>query len=391
MEKTDILLKILVAFAAARLLGRGFARAGLPSVIGELLAGALLGPGLLGLVPHSEFLDALSELGVIILLFLAGLETRFSELARAAGPGVKVGVLGVLFPFGLGFAVSAALGFPTGEGLFVGAAMTATSVGITVRVLRDLDVRSDVSVRIVLAAAVLDDILGLIVLVAVKRLALGGFNPLELGTLVAEAVAFVAFIGFFGPRAVQRRKSLLSSLSCDFLFELSVIVMLGLSLLSEHIGLAAIVGAFMAGLALSELREFTAIEDRFATLGWFFVPFFFVAMGSYVTIGDFAKPAVALETLAFSAVAIVGKLVAGALGARGAGERVPLRVGVGMIPRGEVGIVVAGIALAAHVVTPQVYTSVIGMVLVTTFVAPFLIKKAYAGSKGPYASAASGS
>jgi len=378
MEKLDILVKILLAFASARLLGRAFYRAGLPSVVGELLAGAILGPAALGLLGHSEILDALSELGVIILLFTAGLETKLGELTKVLGPGVRVGTLGVIFPFALGFALGMAVGFPVAESLFVGASMTATSVGITVRVLSDLGIKTDEVVRTILAAAVLDDILGLIVLVAVKRLALGGFNPLELSLLVLEAVAFVGFVAIAGPRVVRRRRTFLSSLSCDFLFEISVVLMLGLSILSEYIGLAAIVGAFLAGLVLSDLGEFTAIEDRFTTLGWFFVPFFFVAMGLYLDINLFARPVVLLETAALSVVAILGKLVGGYLGSRAMGRSSAIRVGVGMIPRGEVGIVVAGTALAAGAISKDVYASVIGMVLVTTIVSPFLIKAVYA-------------
>ena len=378
MEKIDILVKILLAFASARLLGRAFYRAGFPSVIGELLAGAILGPAVLGLIGHSELLDALAELGVIILLFTAGLETRLGELTKVLGPGVRVGILGVILPFSLGFALGTAVGFPVAESLFVGAAMTATSVGITVRVLADLGIKVDKVVRTILAAAVLDDILGLIVLVAVKRLALGGFNPLELSLLILEAVAFVGFVALVGPRLVQRRRTFLCSLSCDFLFEISVVLMLGLSILSEYIGLAAIVGAFLAGLVLSEIKEFTTIEDRFTTLGWFFVPFFFVAMGLYLDISLFTRGAVLLEIAAFSIFAVLGKLLAGYIGARAAGKSFAIRVGVGMIPRGEVGIVVAGIGLSAGAISKDVYASVIAMVLVTTIVSPFLIKAAYA-------------
>jgi Kef-type K+ transport system membrane component KefB len=378
MEKIDILVKILLAFASARLLGRAFYRAGLPSVVGELLAGAILGPAALGLLGHSEILDALSELGVIILLFTAGLETRLGELTKVLGPGVRVGILGVILPFALGFALGTAVGFPVAESLFVGAAMTATSVGITIRVLCDLGIKTDKVVRTILAAAVLDDILGLVVLVAVKRLALGGFNPLELSLLVLEAVAFVGFVALAGPKFVRRRRTFLSSLSCDFIFEVSVVLMLALSILSEYIGLAAIVGAFLAGLVLSELREFTTIEDRFTTLGWFFVPFFFVAMGLYLDINLFTSPVVLLETAVFSIVAILGKLVGGYLGSRAMGRSSAIRVGVGMIPRGEVGIVVAGTALAAGAISNDVYASVIGMVLVTTIISPFLIKAVYA-------------
>lgn len=338
------------------------------------------GPYLLKLIKHSEFLESLSELGLILLLFVAGLETHMRDLSRVLNSAVRVGVLGLAFPFALGYAAGAAFGYPLAASLFIATASVATSVGITIRVLKDLGFQHRKSAKIILAAAVLDDILGLIILVIVMNVALGKVNFWELAVLSIEAVLFVAVIAYFGPRLVKKRQTFLSKLSCDFLFEISIALMLALSLLAEFIGLAAIVGAFLAGLVLSELREFTKIEDRFSSVSWFFVPFFFVLMGTYVDFSLFARPGLFFEVLVFSVVAILSKYIGAYIGALKEGKAIRSEVGIGMVPRGEVGIVVAGIALSAEAIGKDVYTSVIGMVILTTFVAPFLIKLVY--SKG---------
>lgn len=377
MEKFEILFQIFIAFTIARLMGRLFIKLNLPSVAGELLAGAILGPHLLHLIEPGEIFEALAELGVILLLFNAGLETHIKELYEVKGPAVAVAVLGVIAPFVLGYAGGLLFGYNSIENMFIGTAMVATSVGITIRVLQELGYSRRISAKIILGAAVLDDVLGLIVLVIVKNLAFGQLNPTELIVLIVEAFAFVGGIAFIGPRLVKKRRTFFSQFSCDFIFEFAIILMLALSLFAEYIGLAAIVGAFMAGLMLSEFREFTTIEDRFATISWFFVPFFFVLMGTYIDFSSFTSPVVLLETALFTAIALASKYFGAYLGALKKGKQVAREVGVGMIPRGEVGIVVAGIALSYGVIEGDVYTSVIGMVVLTTVVAPFLIKLVY--------------
>jgi len=374
---TEILLQIFIAFAAARLMGRVFARLGQPAVIGELLVGALLGPYLLNVVKHTEFLDVLAELGVILLLFMAGLETHMAELTRTKVSAALVAVLGAVLPFAGGLAMGPLFGFDTNETLFVATALLATSVGITIRVLRDLGYERRKSVSIILGAAVLDDVLGLIVLSIVTAYALGGSNWLEFSLLVVEAVAYVVGIGLLGPRLIARLTGLASRLSATLVFEVAVVFMLGLSLLAEYIGLAAIVGAFLAGLVVAELKQHTAVEETVEPLAWFFQPFFFVLIGSYLDLRAFADPTVLLEIFAFTAVAMVTKYVGARLGARREGARVAGEVGVGMIPRGEVGIVVAGIALASGALGDEVYAAIIGMVLITTLTSPFLIKTVY--------------
>ena len=376
-DHANALLQLFLAFAGARLLGHVFKRLKLPIVVGELAAGAILGPQLLGLVHSGDVMDAMAELGVIMLLFMAGLETHMAELMETRAAAVKVAVLGAALPFVGGALVGLLFGWSTGSALFMATALTATSVGITIRALRELGHSERRAVRIILAAAVLDDVLGLIVLVVVSGFTSGDVDLWNLGLLVVEAVAYVGLIGFFGPHLVARLRDWLTDLHASVLFEIGVVLMLALSLLADYIGLAAIVGAFIAGLTMSELRQHTDIEKRFEPLAWFFTPFFFVLMGTHLDFGAFAKPPVLLAVAVFTALAVVTKYLGGWIGARGEGPQVAREVGVGMTPRGEVGIVVAGFALAAGTIGDDVYAAILGMVLATTVLAPFLIKAVF--------------
>lgn len=377
----EALFQIFLAFTAARLLGHLFQRFKLPAVVGELLAGALLGPYLLNVLHPGEVLDAFAELGVIMLLFMAGLETHIRELSAVRAVAFKVAILGALLPFALGLAGGWAFSYHLYENLFVATALMATSVGITIRVLQELGYQQRKSVRIILAAAVIDDVLGLLVLGVVTVVALGQSSALALGLLFVEAGAYVVAVLLIGPRLMARASSWLSRFKVDLLFEIGIVIMLALSLLADYIGLAAIVGAFLAGLTVAELKQHTAIEERFEPLAWFFVPFFFVLIGSYLDFGSFAKPAVLLQIAVFTAVAMASKYFGAVWGAHGEDRRIVHEVGVGMIPRGEVGLVVAGIALASGVLDDGVYAAMIGMVLLTTLASPFLIKAVYARTR----------
>jgi Kef-type K+ transport system membrane component KefB len=370
----NALLQLFLAFTGARLLGYVFQRLKLPVVVGELTAGVILGPQLLDLVHSGEVMDAMAELGVIMLLFMAGLETHMEELLETRVAAVKVAVLGAALPFVGGALVGILFGWSTSSALFMATALTATSVGITIRALRELGHSERRAVRIILAAAVLDDVLGLIVLVIVSGATSGSVDVLNLALLIVEAIAYVGLIGFFGPRLVIRLRDWLKDLKASVLFEIGVVLMLALSLLADYIGLAAIVGAFIAGLTMSELRQHTDIQQRFEPLAWFFTPFFFVLMGTYLDFSAFARPPVLLAVAAFTALAVATKYVGGSWGARKEGRQVAREVGVGMTPRGEVGIVVAGFALAEGAIGDDIYAAILGMVLATTILAPFLIK-----------------
>ncbi|MEX2458181.1 MAG: cation:proton antiporter [Actinomycetota bacterium] len=372
----NIILELFIMFAAAKLLGEVFVRFRQPAVMGELLAGVLIGPHLLGWVHLGEAQNVLAEIGVIVLLFTVGLETNLSEFRSVAGPASRVGLLGIAIPFASGWGVMRLLGFEQVESLFVGAALVATSVGITARVLKDMDRLWRPEARVVLGAAVLDDVLGLAILAVVAGLGEGGLSGGRVALVVGEAVGFVALLILLGPRLVRRhgRALLARPPSERSPFYLALGLCLGLSALAEGIGLAALVGAFLAGLILAETSEEFELGRDLTPVADFVAPFFFVVTGAQLDLSVFTDPTVVLVTCAITAVAVAGKVLGGVLGARSMGRRQALAVGVGMMPRGEVGILVASLGLSLGVVGQDLYGAVIGMSIITTLLAPPLLK-----------------
>jgi len=350
-------------------------------VVGEILVGMLLGPHLLGAISESLSLNVFAEIGVIFLLFTVGLETRATEMLRVGGTATAVAVLGVLLPFGLGLALMLGLGEKTTTALFVATALVATSVGITARVLTELGRAASRPARIILGAAVIDDILGLIVLAVISGLAEGKFSFLKIGLVVAEALAFTVFVIVVGQRAAHRISAHLNRLRiANPAFVVSVALCLGLSALAEHIGLAGIVGAFLAGMAFAETREAANIRRSMEEVSALLVPIFFVVMGAKVDLPGLLRPEILLLGLAVTALAILGKVAGCGLAAFKLGKREALSVGIGMMPRGEVGIVVAAIGLSRGIISNDIYAVVIFMSLITTLITPALLKRAMARS-----------
>ncbi|MCJ7749980.1 MAG: cation:proton antiporter, partial [Armatimonadetes bacterium] len=256
-ETGRIFLDLFLLFASAKLGGALLRKLGQPGVIGEILAGIIIGPHLLGLVSESEFHTVFAEMGVVFLLFIVGLETQPTGLFKVGRQAGTVGFFGMVLPFGLALLLMNALGRPTVEGMFVGAALTATSVGITARVLSDLGYLGTRVARIILGAAVLDDILGMLVLAVVSGLAAGALSAFQIELLAAEAVAFVVLsllvgrfaIGRLSPRIARRS----SGTSRGPLFAIAIALCFALSALADKIGLAAIIGAFFAGIIFAEI------------------------------------------------------------------------------------------------------------------------------------------
>jgi len=355
-------------------------RLGQPAVLGELLAGVLIGPGVFGLVDLSPTLTALAEIGVVVLLFEIGLESDLEELLRAGLQSTIVAVVGVACPFALGFGLAELWGKPTLQAVFIGATLTATSVGITARVLSDLGQLQERAARIVLGAAVVDDVLGLVILAVVTGLAqTGTFSVAGAGLILVKAVAFLAIAIALGIRFSPTLLAWVGLMKVrGSLIVYAVFFCVLLAAVSERIGLAAIVGAFAAGLILARTERRAHIEDQIKPVADLFVPVFFVTIGMQVTpatLNPFGDSAEFLLGLALTGVAIGAKLLAG-LGVyqRGVSR---WRVGVGMIPRGEVGLIFAGIGRAGGVIEAGLYAAVVAMVMLTTFVAPPWLKVLY--------------
>ncbi len=374
---TRILFDLLIILAAAKIMGELFERVKQPVVIGEILAGVLLGPYVFGLISPSHVetfhvYQILAEVGVIILLFTIGLHTKVDEMLSVGRTSAMVAVLGVILPFFFGYLYTLTSEHTTVEAMFIGAAMVATSVGITARVFADLKILDSQVAKVIIGAAVIDDILGLLVLGVVTGVGRGAISYLKITLLTLEAVGFILFLIFLSKRLVCRMGP--TSLSAFKLknapFALALLFCLGLSAVASYIHLAAIVGAFMAGMVLAELNVEYKFSVKFDSLYDFLVPFFFVVMGTQVDLSVFTKFNLVGAALILTVFAVLGKLIGCGLGAFGMGFRQAAVVGVGMVPRGEVGMIVASIGLSMGIISTDLYSIVIFMVIATTLMTP---------------------
>lgn len=409
------LLWLALIILAARLFAPLAQRIGFPAVLGELLLGvllgnlALLGVGLFASIARDPIIQFMAELGVVILLLQIGLETRLGDLVRVGARASLVGSLGIVLPFALGAFVAGPLllpGLSANTYLFLGATLAATSVGITGRVFRDLGQLQMPEAQIVLGAAVIDDVLGLVILAVVSSLVQAGSVSLgEVSAIIAEAVLFLGgsiVIGRALAPTLLRWLARLDS-SHSMLFSLVLVSGLFLAWLAHSIGLAAIIGAFAAGLLFEPvfLKGFdtprlvqevealigdqvtparqTAIrsvlerhsghqhEHLVEPIGYFFVPVFFVLTGMQVDLRVLADPQVVAVALGISAAAIVGKIASGFVAGPG---RNPWLVGWGMVPRGEVGLIFAMAGKGLGVIDDTLFSVIVIMVILTTLLTP---------------------
>jgi Kef-type K+ transport system membrane component KefB len=371
-----LLLELFAIFVWAKVFGELFEQLSLPAVLGEILAGVVLGPNLTALVVPSSTVASISEIGAIFLLFTVGLETRPQELIQVGKTAVNVAAAGVAVPFVLGFGYMKMIGEPTHEGIFVAAAMVATSVGITARVMADLHVLHTRVAKIILGAAVFDDILGMILLAVVAGMvSTGGVRWIHLGVLVVEAVGFALFMIYYGPRLVRRMRPGLQRMSThDAPLILALAICLGLSVMASKIGMAAIIGAFFAGLIFADYSPEWNLQPRAHAINEFLAPFFFFTMGSRLDPKVFYSPGVIVGAIVISFLAVISKVAGCGLPVLREGWRTFLRVGVGMTPRGEVALIVAAIGLQMNMISQRAYALVIFMTAVTTMLAPPVLR-----------------
>ena len=376
-DATAILLSLFVIFVAAQIGAEIAQRLKLPGVVGEIVAGCLIGPSALGWLKVSDIasgtpLDVLAEIGVVLLLFAVGLEMRLDDLKKVGRSAFLVGILGVVVPFVLGSIWAHSAGFEWARSLFVAAAFVATSAGITARVLQELGALQRIESRVILGAAVIDDILAMLLLGVVT--ALGGGEDIRVGRLIlvlVQAIAFVAVIGWLGTRVMrvkghwlERPINPLSPLT------IALTLCLGLAFLSTKLGLAAIIGAFLAGMIASETRKREELEHQTQPLLAFLTPFFFVVTGAKIDLSVFASGAALWMLLVVTVIAVISKFAGGFLGALSLGRRGATIVGVGMVPRGEVGVVIASLGLAEGVFSAEIYAVIVAMSLLTSIITP---------------------
>lgn len=376
VENASVLLSLFIILAAAKVMAEIFERLRQPAVVGEILAGIAIGPSVLGWVAPSDIISVLAEIGVIFLLFNVGLETKPQDIFRVGTRALIVAVLGVVLPFAAGYLFASYWDGSFIEAMFIGAALVATSVGITARVLGSMGVLDLQTSRIILGAAVIDDILGLIILSLVSSLKSGAVSYTALAKNAGLAILFTVVVGVIGARVMTRLAPRIERLRVSKpFFNLGLILCIGLSVASIYIGVAAIIGAFLAGMALAEATEDNHKMHRMTSgVTEFLVPFFLVNIGMQLDLAIFRDMSVVWLAVLVTLIAVATKFIGCGLGAWGMTRREMAQIGIGMVPRGEVGIVVAQIGLGLGVISPQFFGAVLFMAVATTLIAPPFIK-----------------
>ena len=387
-----LLLVVAAILITAKLFGEVAERLGVPAVLGELIAGLILGPGLLGVIPASgepgaEVVSFLAELGVILLLFEVGLETDLKQMFQVGGSASAVAVVGVTVPFVLGYlfwlyaphAASTSNADQHSIAILVGAVLTATSVGITARVLSDLGSLQTIEARIILGAAVIDDVLGLVILGAVSRLnGDGSVSTLGLVRLLAQGVGFLVLAVILGGMIVPRLFSLIDRLKVrGAVVTLAIALTFSLAAAAELAGSALIIGAFAAGLVMRNSDQLHTVVNEGRPVAGLLAPIFFVTVGAGANIRLLdprvpgAVPILSLA-VALTVIAVAGKVVAGWAAPWQPFRR--LAVGVGMVPRGEVGLIFADMGRRTGLLDAASFSAILIVVMATTFIAPLWLK-----------------
>lgn len=382
MSFPQLALSLVIILTTAKVTGELCERLGQPAVLGELLVGILIGPYVLHWVDNTEIIRLLAEIGAVLLLFEVGLESDLSEFVRVKSAALAVAVVGIVVPMGLGYALSIALGLQ-GRGqtvpLFMAAVLAVTSTGITARVMKDLGRLDSKEARVILGAAVVDDVLGLVLLATVVEIASSGVFAIATAVLTA-LLAVVFLVGaivigvMIAPRALRIVRLMRTR---GVLITWALVFCLLLAWSAEKVHLAAIVGAFAAGLVLAKTEDRAHIENQIRPLADIFVPIFFVWLGFAVDPRVFNPLApggwhTLLITAALFVIAVIGKVVSGWAAILPGINR--LLVGLGMVPRGEVGLIFASLGLSIGVIDQALYAVTAAVVLLTTIIAPPLLK-----------------
>ena len=360
---------------STKLAGHISVKLGQPSVLGKLIVGIILGPAILGWIDNNEFIHYVSEIGVLLLMFIAGLETDLDQLKKNWRSAVAVAVGGIILPFVGGFGVADLFGLSTNYALFMGVLFSATSVSISVQVLKDMDRLSSREGTTILGAAVVDDIL-VVILLAFMMSFLGTGQDVSLGLLIGKKVLF--FIGVFvaGAFIVPRVMKWLSTLKVtEPIISIALFICFGFAYFADLMGMAGIIGSFAAGIAISQTKLKNVVEKKVEPIAYsIFVPVFFVSIGLNVSFEGVGQQIGFLIVLTVAAV--LTKLLGGALGAKitGFSNVSSFAIGAGMVSRGEVALIIASTGLQAGLLLPEYFTSVIIMVILTTLIAPPLLK-----------------
>jgi Na+:H+ antiporter len=383
-SQIDIILQVFVIFVAAKAAAEVFVRLGLPAIAGELLVGIMLGPHVIGLIEVNQATQTLAELGIVILLFTVGLETPARELLQVGRPALITSVSGILAAGLTAVLVMAAFGSSLHEGLLVGTALAASSVGVAARVFQDLGLSASPQARVVLGASVVDDVVALALFPFLFGLGAQGKSVGSVLTGLAGIAGFVVLVIVPGRRITRRHPTILErSRVRRAPFVLALALCLGLAALAEQVGLAALVGAFVAGMVLAGSRDRYELDRRMLPLFDFLVPFFFVVTAARMDPAQVFSGNLAL-TAVLVTVTVVAKLSGCFAGAIGLGRRQRLQVGVGMIPRNEVALVVAAAGRSSGAIGGDVFSVIVAAVIVSTLLAGGLLRTLIPrGERGP--------
>ncbi len=369
-----LLLVLVAIIVATKVIGALAQRVGQPAVLGELLAGVALGGSALKLLdPADPVVHALSELGVLILLFQIGLHTDLRSLAKVGSTALVSGAVGVVLPFVGGFSVATMMGAETLPAIVIGAALTATSIGISARVLSDLGRLKSAEGQVVIGAAVFDDVVGLIILSIVASMVAGAdLTVLGIGKIAGVAIGFVVVALALGSVAIPPLFRLIERVRVSGTLSTAAFgFALVLALLATQAGSAMIIGAFAAGLILHPTPQRHEIEENVTQMGFFFVPIFFATVGASIDLSALMTREALIIGSLLIVVGVAGKVIAGFAPWWFKGNK--LLVGVALVPRGEVGLIFAQLGLSAGVLSDERFGALMLMVIVTTFLTPPLL------------------
>lgn len=386
MPIAHVLLSLIIILISAKVLADLAERVGQPGVLGELIAGVIIGGSILGLIHHEHTLEFLAEVGVILLLFEIGLQTEIKELIKVGIDSLLVAIAGIALPFALGYVAMRAFGMDNTVSIFAGATLTATSIGITAKVLADLGRLDDLESRIIIGAAVIDDVLGLVILSLVTVLAETGSVSIKVvGIGLIKAIGFlVAAIVIGNILTAQLIKLVDRMRGRGVLFIAAFVFALVLSYLADKAGSALIIGAFAAGTILASTHRKEVIEERLRPLVDVFTPVFFVMVGVSVNLSVLnpfnpENRGILLIILVLTAVAVIGKLASGYFTTRKRINR--LAIGLGMLPRGEVGLIFAQSGKSTGLFSDGIFSALVAVVVITTLLAPPLLSVVFRKAK----------
>lgn len=375
------ILQIAIVLLCTKLAGQLSVKLGQPAVLGQILIGILIGPAILGWIDKSETISTFSEIGVILLMFLAGLGTNLADLNKTKKSASFVAIGGIIIPVLLSYLTSIAFGFTNEQGVFIGLVLAATSVSISVKTLQELGKLKTKEGSTLLGAAVLDDILVVIIL----AIAMSFFNGEKVSyvNLIGGKVVFFILLFVLAKWVVPKAMKLFNRVQVtEALLSGALIICFGIAYLGETFGIAAIIGAFFAGVSIS-LTEFKEIiEEKTQPIAeGLFVPFFFVSIGLDVTFKGLEDSYVFL--IVFSIVAIISKVIGGGMGAKLSGYNWHSSIGIGsgMISRGEVALILAAMGLSNGLLPKVDYTPIVLVVIITTIVTPPLLKLTFTERK----------